>query len=70
MDPKCIRTVSLGGTYVFPPCAHELIPCRQSCFVQKSVCKDKFLKEVACHIVVEPRVPDRSLDEPGCQPIK
>ena len=65
--PDCL----LGGfTYVFPPCASELIPCRQSCSAQKSDCKDKCLEAVACHMVVEPRVPDRGLVEPGYHAVK
>ena len=71
-----IRSVSglspLGGgfTYVFPPCASELIPCHQSYSTQKSVCKDKCLKAAACHIVVKPRVPNRSLAKLGYDAIK
>ena len=59
-----------GFTYAFPPCANELIPCRQSCSAPKSVCKDKCLKTAVCHAVVEPRVPNRSLAEPGYHAIK
>ena len=59
-----------GFTYVFPPCASELIPRRQSCSAPKLVCKDKCLKAAVCHAMVEPRVPDRSLAEPGYQAIK
>ena len=67
--PNCLLGGG-GGTYVFPPCASQLIPCRQSCSAQKSVCKYKCLKAVVCHIVVEPRMPDRSLAEPGYHAIK
>ena len=59
-----------GFTYVFPPCASELILRRQSYSAPKSVCKGKCLKAAACHVVVEPRVPDRSLSEPGYHAIK
>ena len=51
------------------PCASGLIPHRQSCSAPKLVCKDKCLKAAACP-VVEPRVPDRSLAEPGYHAIK
>ena len=61
------------GSEVYPdclPCASELIPRRQSCSAPKLVCKDKCLKAAACPVVVEPRVPDRSLAEPGYHAIK
>ena len=72
MDLKCIRTASFEGgfTYVFLPCAFELILRRQSCSAPKLVCKDECLKVAACPVVVEPRVPDRSLAEPGCHAVK
>ena len=58
-----------GFTYVFPPCASELIPRRQSGSAPKLVCKDKCLKAAAC-LVVEPRVPGRSLAELGYHVVK
>ena len=59
-----------GLPYVFLPCATELIPRRQSCSSPKLVCKDKCLKAAACHIVVKPRVPNRSLAKLGYDAIK
>lgn len=72
MDLKCIPTASFEGgfTYVFLPCATELIPRRQSCSAPKLVCKDKCLKAAVCPVVVEPRVPNRSLAKLGYHAIK
>ena len=59
------------GSEVHPdclPCASELILCRQSCSAPKLVCKDKCLKAAAYTVVVEPRVPDRSLVNPAVIP--
>ena len=58
---------AVGGSEVYPdclPCASELILRRQSCSAPKLVCKDKCLKAAAYIVVVEPRVPERSLAEP------
>ena len=58
-----------GVTYVLLPSASELIPRCQSCSAPKLVCKGKCLKAAACP-VVEPRVPDWTLAEPGYNAIK
>ena len=63
--PDCL----LGGfTYVFPPCASELIPCRQSCAASKLVCKGKCLEAAERPLVVGLRVPDQTLVNPAVIP--
>ena len=66
VNPDCLLC---GGSHAcFCPCVCGPIPRRQSCSASKLVCKGRCLEAAECPLVVDPRVPDRTLVNPAVIP--